>query len=68
MRLLLLLTASNHHEGLLAAKKKRELVDHRLDDVLQVGAHGFEPHHVGELDGQQRGPPADRQIFAVHAV
>lgn len=62
------LRASNHHECFLATEQEGKLVDHSLHDVLQIWAHRFEAHHIGELDRQQRRPPADRQILAVHAV
>jgi hypothetical protein len=43
---------SDHDECLLAAKQEWILIDHRLDNVLQVGAHRFEAEHVSELDGE----------------
>lgn len=60
--------ASDHHERLLAAEQERKLIDHRLHDILQIRAQLLEVAHVVELDLDQRRPPADRQILAVHAV
>lgn len=59
---------SDHHKGLFAAKQKRKLVNHRLDNVLQIRSQLLKVTHVGELDGDQSGPPANRQILTVHAV
>lgn len=59
---------SDHYKRFLAAKQERILIDHRLNDVFKVWTHRFESKHVGEFDGKEGRPPADRQIFAVHAV
>lgn len=59
---------SDHDDDVLVAEEERVLVDHRLDDVLEVRPHRLEPAEIVELDRQECGPPADRQVLAVHAV
>jgi len=58
----------DHDKGVLAAEQIRELVDHGLDNVLQIRTQLLEVAHVGEVDGNECGPPADGQVLAVHAV
>ena len=44
------------------------VVDHTLDDLLQVlGDHGHLLEGC-ELGSEQRGPPTDGQVLTVHAV
>lgn len=62
------LLISDHNECLLTAEQERILIDHCLHNVFQVGTHRFEAQHVGELDGEESWPPADRKVLAVHAV
>lgn len=58
----------DHDESVLAAEQIRELVNHCLDNVLQIRTQLLEVAHVGEVDGNECGPPADGQVLAVHAV
>lgn len=59
---------SNHDKRLLAAEQERILVDHRLHNVLQIRPQLLKVHHIGEMDWNQCGPPANGQVLAVHAV
>lgn len=59
---------SNHHHLLEATEEEPVLVDERLHHVLQVWPHCFKFIEVTKLVLKQGWPPADCQIFAVHAV
>ncbi len=39
----------NHHDLFLSAEEEPELVDHHLNDVLEVRPHGFEFPQIAEL-------------------
>ena len=57
------------HDNLVFAEEQEwKLIYHGLNGFLKMWTHHLESHHVGELVGQQRGPPADGQILRVHAV
>lgn len=58
----------NHDKCLFATKQKRILINHCLNDVLQIWPQLLEMHHIGEMDWNQCGPPANCQIFAVHTI
>lgn len=65
---LLALIDLDHHDLFLSAKEEPVLIDHGLDDVLQVGSHGLKLAEVTELVLEEGRPPANGQILAVHAV
>lgn len=58
----------DHDKRLFAAKQERILIDHGLNDIFEVGTQLFEMAHVRELNRDQRGPPANGEILAVHTV
>ena len=58
----------DHDYLIFSEEKKWELIYHGLNRFLKMWTHHLKPHHVGELVGQQCGPPADGQILRVHAV
>ena len=59
---------SDHHDLFLAAVEEPELVDHELDNVLQMRPHGLEFAEVSKLVLEQGWPPTYRKVLAVHAV
>lgn len=49
-------------------KELRRGVDQYLHKVHQMGTRLLKDEHVAELKLQQRRPPADGQVLAVHAI
>lgn len=61
-------SSSDHENLVLITVQQLKLVYHHLHRLLEMRPHALKHHHVVKFEGQQSGPPADGQIFAVHTV
>jgi hypothetical protein len=59
---------SDHYHVLLPTEEKWELVNHCLDQVLEMWTHLLETKHVYETKWKKGWPPTDCKVLRVHCI